>query len=114
VSDTIWKRVAAACHLLVLLLYLVGGVLLTGLVVSAFGLTGDVLYSLNWVQILRPPIIVSVLSIWVPLPIGMTLARKLFHKASYASSILVSLLTPLCSLLLLGLGVMLVLLPLGR
>jgi hypothetical protein len=109
-----WRRVANVCYIVVFSIYGVGGIILTGLSAHLFGVTTEILNSLNWQQLLRPPILVSLFAIWLPFPAGMAMARRLFDKEYYGGSILASLLTPLVALLLLFFGVALVLLPLGR
>jgi hypothetical protein len=90
-----------------------GGMALTVFAAGLFGLTFDHVLALDWAQLLRLPIIVSVFAIWLPLPMGMAWASGLIRAKHYGWSVLVSLLTPLVSLLLLVVGAIIILMPLG-
>jgi ABC-type sulfate transport system permease subunit len=90
-----------------------GGAALTIFVASLFGLTFDHVRSLEWVQIVRLPILVTLVAIWLPLLFGLIWAYSLFRGKRYGWSLLVSVLTPLFSALLMAFGIALLMLPLG-
>ena len=110
-SDTTWRTMATACHFLVLFVHVVGGLFLSSFSAHLFGGTFDLRPVLGWAQIFRPPFVFCLLAIWLPLPIGVVWAHRLISLAHYRWSVLVSLLTPLISLLLV-LGVIIALMPL--